>query len=116
MAVLTQQNVDDLVAQYTASSKDQYIKDEALRGLELKLAKNTGTATWTIYGRIRNSKNQRVTLGKHPQMQLQEARRQAVDVLAQYDQGIDPVKARKDKEQEQEDAARIKHRKRISLN
>jgi len=116
MAVLTQQNVDDLVAQYTASSKDQYIKDEALRGLELKLAKNTGTATWTIYGRIRNSKNQRVTLGKHPQMQLQEARRQAVDILAQYDQGIDPVKARKDREQEQEDAAIIEQRKRISLH
>ena len=116
MAVLTPQTVADLVAQYKPSSKDQYIKDEALGGLELKFARNTGTATWTVYGHIRNYKNQRITLGKYPQMQLQEARKQAVEVLAQYDQGINPVKARKDKEQEQEDAALIEQRKRISLN
>jgi integrase len=115
MAIFTQQDVDALVAQYTASSKDRYVKDDALRGLELKLAKNTGRATWTVYGRIRNSKNQRKTLGKHPQMQIAGARSQAIYNLDQYDKGIDPIQQRRNAKQELLDDADIEKRRRTSL-
>ncbi len=115
MAIFTQQDVDALVAQYKAVSKDRYVKDDALRGLELKLAKNTGRATWTVYGRIRNSKNQRITLGKHPQLQLTDARIQAIVVLDQYDKGIDPIVQRRKEKQEQLDDADIEKRRKTSL-
>jgi integrase len=115
MAVLTQPIVDDLVAQYEPSGKDQYIKDDLIKGLELKLARNTGRPTWTFYGRIRLSKNQRVTLGRHPQQQLDDARIQATQMVGHFARGIDPIEQRRSKKQDQLDDADIQKRRRTTL-
>ena len=115
MAVLTQEYIDDLVAGYKPASKDVFIKDDALKGLQLKLARKSGRATWIVYARVRRSNPLRFTLGVHPHLQLPEARKQAIDVLALYERGINPVQARRKQEQEQQDDADILKRRRTSL-
>ena len=115
MAVLTQEYIDDLVAGYKPTSKDVFIKDDAFNGLQLKLARKSGRATWIVYGRVKRSNPLRFTLGVHPHLQLQEARKQAIDVLALYERGINPVQARRKQEQEQEDDADVLKRRRTSL-
>jgi Arm DNA-binding domain/Phage integrase family len=69
--------------------------DDVLRGLVLRVSE-TGVKSWTlVYTRQSDGSKQRLTIGKHPVMTLEAARRKAMGLLAGIGEGKDPSQDRR---------------------
>lgn len=69
--------------------------DEKVSGLALRVTP-AGTKSWTVrYARRSDGKRQRVTIGSYPAFSLNDARTEALEILAQVARGGDPAKERK---------------------
>lgn len=65
--------------------------DEAMRGLVLRVGPS-GAKSWTfIYTAEGDGEKRRVTLGRHPALTLEKARRKALDLAAAVSDGQDPA-------------------------
>ncbi len=84
---LTQRYVESL----RASGSRLEVRDARSRGLELRVTPQ-GTKTWLLrYRRKSDGKKRSVTLGRFPEMSLQEARQAALETRAAVGKGADPA-------------------------
>ena len=84
---LTQRLVETAIAM----DRRVEIRDEQVRGLELRVTVR-GTKTWLIrYRRRADGKKRTLTLGRYPEMPLKEARIRAIEERAQIERGADPA-------------------------
>lgn len=80
-------NTLDNLPNANTNSRDVY-KDISCSQLELRVT-TTGVKTFSVLNFL-NGKLIRTTLGKYPNMTIQQARQQAVEVIHQMNQGINP--------------------------
>lgn len=73
----------------SASSRDVY-HDTKTNGLQLRVSAN-GTKTFSVFRRIKNGNPERVTLGRHPDMTVEQARRKAVEITSLILNGKSPA-------------------------
>jgi len=70
------------------------LRDTKIRGLELRIGKREGSRRWAlIYTRRSDSRVRRVTLGRYPELSLADARRKAMKLKAEIEEGRDPASA-----------------------
>jgi hypothetical protein len=82
-----------------ARNKRLEIRDEVVRGLELRVT-TTGVKSWSVlYTRTSDGKKRRVGLGGFPAISLNDARTQAKDVIAKVARGADPANAASERRQ-----------------
>ena len=73
-----------------ANGKRSYYYDEKVRGLGVSIT-NKGTITFIVYRKI-DGRPERVTLGRYPDLSIENARVKASDVNSQIGQGKNPNK------------------------
>jgi integrase len=75
------------------SGKRLYVYDTKVRGLELMITEQ-GTKSFKVYRKL-NEKPIRVTLGRYPQLTIENARREAQKILAELNSGKNPNEEKK---------------------
>lgn len=68
--------------------------DAKTTGLQIRVT-SAGTKTFCIYRRIKGGQPERVTLGRFPEMTIEQARRKAADINAAIEGGSSPAKAKR---------------------
>lgn len=63
--------------------------DQKTNGLQIRIS-STGVKTFCIYRRIKKGKPERVTLGRYPDMSIENARKEAARINALIVEGINP--------------------------
>lgn len=91
------QNITKRVIEQTTNSTthDLFIRDATLKGFGLKITPNN-TKSFIAEARIRRGKAKRITLGRYPLLQLNDARIRAQKVLLDLKDGIDPIEKDRD--------------------
>lgn len=92
-----------LIESLTPGNTDYFVRDDRLRGFGLKVSPS-GRVSFIAEGRIRttsSSRTRRFTLGTYPALTVARARELATERLSLMQQGIDPVEAQREA-QEQE--------------
>jgi Arm domain-containing DNA-binding protein/integrase-like protein len=75
------------------SGKRLYVYDTKVRGLELMVTEQ-GTKSFKVYRKL-NDKPVRVTLGRYPQLTIENARKEAQKILAEMNVGKNPNEEKK---------------------
>lgn len=73
-----------------AGAKDVFVWDSELRGFGLRV-KPTGARSYVVQYRNEHGRSKRVTIGSHGRLAPEEARRQALRILADVSKGLDPA-------------------------
>lgn len=68
--------------------------DAKTTGLQLRIS-STGSKTFCVYRRIKGGQPERVTLGRFPEMTIEQARRKAADINAAIEGGHNPAKVKR---------------------
>jgi integrase len=103
-----------LLSSVSASPKDVFIRDTELPGFGIKVSPK-GTVSFIAEGRIKRGKTKRVTLGKHPILPLDEARKKAQEALLVMKDGFDPIELEEEERKQRAKLAAINDAKQISL-
>ena len=72
-----------------ASGQRQAYHDKKTNGLQIRIT-STGVKTFCIFKRIKNGNPERVTLGRYPDMSIEQARNEAARINALIVEGINP--------------------------
>jgi len=88
MRRLTQATIDSLVP----TGHDYFVPDPQVPGHRVRVTPS-GTVLFTVRGRV-NGRRRPLTLGRHPEMKLAQAREHALAALADMRRGQDPAVAR----------------------
>jgi len=84
---LTKATLDTLP--YPAKGKRDTYHDIKTNGLQLRIT-STGVKTFNLYRRVKGGSPERVTLGRYPDMSVEQARRESACLNALLVQGINP--------------------------
>src|SRR3990167_11229333 len=87
----TKKSLDAL--RFPAVGKRLYIYDSKVRGLELMVT-GQGSKSFKVYRKL-NNKPIRVTLGKYPEMSIEQARNEAQKVISEMIRGKNPNEEKK---------------------
>lgn len=68
-----------------------FLRDTELTGFGARIS-NTGSVTFFAEGRLRRSRNKRVSLGRYPIVSIEDAREKAKEALYKLTCGIDPLR------------------------
>lgn len=68
--------------------------DTKIRGLQLRVT-HSGTKTFNLFRRIKGGAPERVTLGRFPELTVEQARRRATEVNAAIEGGANPAEAKR---------------------
>lgn len=68
--------------------------DTKAAGLQLRVTSN-GVKTFSVFRRIKGGQPERVTLGRYPEMTIDQARRKAAIINAAIEDGANPAQARR---------------------
>lgn len=68
--------------------------DAKTTGLQIRVTA-TGAKTFCVYRRIKGGQPERVTLGRYPEMSIEQARRKAADINAAIEGGANPAKVKR---------------------
>lgn len=63
--------------------------DKKTNGLQIRIT-SSGVKTFCIYRRVKNGNPERVTLGRYPDMSIEQARKEAARINALIVEGINP--------------------------
>lgn len=88
----TKQTIDALPLP-AAGKRDTY-REGKTTGLQLRVTSN-GAKSWSVFRRTKAGPPQRVTLGKYPEMTIEQARRQAAIIVQAIQAGGDPAAIRR---------------------
>ena len=77
----------------SAGKRDTY-HDAKTTGLQLRVSA-TGAKTFCIYRRIKGGQPERVTLGRFPELTVEQARRNAAEINAAIENGANPAKVKR---------------------
>lgn len=83
-------NIDSLPSPQTGRS---YVHDLGVNGLVLSITPK-GTKSYLVYRKLKN-KPLRVTLGRFPDMKIEQARREAKKVIARIAEGVNPIEEKR---------------------
>ena len=72
-----------------ASGQRQAYHDKKTNGLQIRIT-STGVKTFCVYRRIKNGNPERVTMGRYPDMSIEQARNEAARINALIVDGINP--------------------------
>lgn len=72
-----------------ARGKRQAYHDKKTNGLQIRVT-SSGVKTFCIYRRVKNSNPERVTLGRYPDMSIEQARKEAARINALIVEGVNP--------------------------
>lgn len=72
-----------------STGQRQVYHDKKTNGLQIRVT-STGVKTFCIYRRVKNSNPERVTLGRYPDMSIEQARKEAARINALIVEGINP--------------------------
>jgi integrase len=76
------------------SGKRVVFHDAKTTGLQIRITAN-GTKTFSLYRRIKGGQPERITLGKFPDMTIEQARRLAAKVNSEIEEGANPAQAKR---------------------
>ncbi len=76
-----------------AGKRDTY-HDAKASGLQLRVS-HTGVKTFSVFKRAKRGEPGRVTLGRYPEMTIDQARRKALEICLVISEGNDPAAARR---------------------
>ncbi len=68
--------------------------DATAKGLQVRVS-STGVRTFSVRRRIKGGEVERVTLGRYPEMSIEQARRQASEINAAIEGGANPAEAKR---------------------
>jgi len=68
--------------------------DAKTTGLQVRVS-STGAKTFCIYRRIKGGQPERVTLGRYPEMTIEQARRKSAEINAAIENGASPAKVKR---------------------
>lgn len=77
------------------SGKRDTYHDIKTSGLQLRIT-STGIKTFSVYRRIKGGDPERITLGRYPDMTVEQARREAVRIAADISDGKNPAEVKRD--------------------
>jgi integrase len=92
VAGLTKSDIDKLIEEHSA--RDRYAWDSGTTGFGVRV-KSTGVATYIIQYRNSHGRTRRLSLGKHGILTVDQARKLAIQKLAEVAFGGDPAAKRK---------------------
>lgn len=69
-------------------------QDEKMRGLQLRVS-STGVKSFSVFRRVKGGEAGRVTLGKFPAMTVEQARKEASKIIAEFENGANPAVAKR---------------------
>lgn len=76
------------------SGKRDTYHDIRTSGLQLRIT-STGVKTFSVYRRIKRGEPERITLGRYPDMTIEQARREAVRIAADISDGKNPAEVKR---------------------
>ena len=76
------------------SGKRDTYHDIKTSGLQLRIT-STGVKTFSVYRRIKRGEPERITLGRYPDMTIEQARREAVRIAADISDGKNPAEVKR---------------------
>ena len=68
--------------------------DKKTTGLQIRVS-STGAKTFCIYRRVKGGQPERITLGRFPEMTIEQARKKAAEINAEIENGASPAKVRR---------------------
>lgn len=68
--------------------------DSKMKGLQLRVS-STGVMSFSVFRRVKSGSAGRVTLGKFPAMTVEQARKEASKVIAEFENGSNPAVAKR---------------------
>lgn len=69
-------------------------QDSKVSGLNIRVT-HTGTKTFSVLRRIKNGRLERVTLGRYPNMSIDQARRKAMEINLAISDGVNPAELKR---------------------
>lgn len=78
--------------------RDTY-QDTKISGLQIRVS-YTGVKTFSVFKRIKRGEPERVTLGRYPEMTIDQARRKAMEINLAISEGLNPAENRRIKREE----------------
>ena len=103
-----------LLSSISPSTKDQFIRDTDLQGFGIKVS-TKGTISFIAEARIKKGKPKRYTLGRHPLLSVDEARRKAQETLLVMRDGFDPIELEEEEREQRARIAAINDAKKVTL-
>ena len=103
-----------LLSSICPSTKDQFIRDTDLQGFGIKVS-TKGTISFIAEARIKKGKPKRYTLGRHPLLSVDEARRKAQETLLVMRDGFDPIELEEEEREQRARIAAINDAKKVTL-
>ncbi|PXX07515.1 site-specific recombinase XerD [Nitrosomonas ureae] len=76
------------------SGKRDTYHDKKTSGLQLRIT-STGVKTFSVYRRIKRGEPERITLGRFPDMTIEQARREAVRIATDISDGKNPAEVKR---------------------
>lgn len=81
-----------------AGKRDTY-HDKETSGLQLRIT-STGVKTFSVYRRIKGGNPERITLGRYPDMKIEQARREALRIAVDISDGKNPAEVKRGRKEE----------------
>ncbi|SEP71833.1 tyrosine-type recombinase/integrase [Nitrosomonas ureae] len=81
------------------SGKRYTYHDTKTAGLQIRIT-STGVKTFSVYRRIKGGDPERITIGRYPDMTIEQARREAVRIAADISDGKNPAEIKRGKKAE----------------
>src|SRR5690242_16634540 len=78
--------------------RDTY-HDKETSGLQLRIT-STGVKTFSVYRRIKSGNPERITLGRYPDMKIEQARREALRIAVDISDGKNPAEIKRGRKEE----------------
>jgi integrase len=78
--------------------RDTY-HDKETSGLQLRIT-STGIKTFSVYRRIKGGNPERITLGRYPDMKIEQARREALRIAVDISDGKNPAEVKRGRKEE----------------
>ncbi|MCP5274920.1 MAG: DUF4102 domain-containing protein, partial [Burkholderiales bacterium] len=88
----TKAEIDSLTL--PASGKRDTYQDTKVSGLHLRIS-STGIKTFSVFKRIRGGNPERITLGRFPDMTIDQARRKTMEINLAIADGRSPAEAKR---------------------
>ena len=83
----------DSLALPESGKRDTY-QDTKVSGLHLRVS-STGIKTFSVFKRIKGGNPERVTLGRYPNMTIDQARRKAMEINLAISEGANPAEVKR---------------------
>jgi hypothetical protein len=80
--------------QVSAPGMRLVVHDAKSKGLQIRVS-STGVKTFSVRRRIKGGEVERITLGRYPEMSIEQARRRAAEINAVVEGGANPAAVRR---------------------